>query len=153
MRRRCDGARATDGHGCGQTQGAQQRDTAAHRESDYVTPAIVRRWSRRPAESFAVNRRGAYLILRLNLISTERQLLFFAHAPLAGAPILFYVLVTLLDTHLTTACVTLYLHRSQTHGAVTFHPAVAHVMRAWLCCAPRCPPKSGSRSTDATMRT
>lgn len=55
-----------------------------------------------------------------------------AHALFAGAPIAFYAFVTLIDTHLTTACVTLYLHRSQTHGAVTFHPIVAHLMRAWL---------------------
>lgn len=33
---------------------------------------------------------------------------------------------------LTIACVTLYLHRGQTHRAVTFHPAVNHVMRFWL---------------------
>jgi len=55
-----------------------------------------------------------------------------AHALFAGAPIYFYVLVTILDTHLTTACVTLYLHRSQTHRSIVFHPVVAHVMRAWL---------------------
>ncbi len=55
-----------------------------------------------------------------------------AHALFGQAPILFYVVVTILDTHLTTACVTLYLHRSQTHGAVVFHPALAHLMRAWL---------------------
>ena len=33
---------------------------------------------------------------------------------------------------ITIACVTLYLHRSQAHKAVTFHPAVAHAMRFWL---------------------
>jgi len=33
---------------------------------------------------------------------------------------------------LTIACVTLYLHRSQTHRAVSFHPAVNHFMRFWL---------------------
>ena len=33
---------------------------------------------------------------------------------------------------ITIACVTLYLHRSQAHRAVTFHPAVAHLMRFWL---------------------
>ena len=42
------------------------------------------------------------------------------------------ILYTLLVTHITTACVTLYLHRSQAHRGVTFHPAVAHFMRAWL---------------------
>ena len=33
---------------------------------------------------------------------------------------------------ITIACVTLYLHRSQTHRAVQFHPVVNHVMRFWL---------------------
>lgn len=33
---------------------------------------------------------------------------------------------------ITIACVTLYLHRSQAHRAVHFHPAVAHFMRFWL---------------------
>jgi stearoyl-CoA desaturase (delta-9 desaturase) len=35
-------------------------------------------------------------------------------------------------THITILCVTLYLHRSQTHRAVTFNPAVNHFMRFWL---------------------
>ncbi len=42
------------------------------------------------------------------------------------------ILYILLVTHITIACVTLYLHRSQAHRAVKFHPAVAHFMRAWL---------------------
>ena len=42
------------------------------------------------------------------------------------------LLYTLLMTHVTIACVTLYLHRSQAHRAVTFHPVVAHFMRFWL---------------------
>jgi len=33
---------------------------------------------------------------------------------------------------ITIACVTLYLHRSQAHRGVQFHPAVAHFMRFWL---------------------
>lgn len=33
---------------------------------------------------------------------------------------------------ITIACVTLYLHRGQTHRAVTFHPVVNHTMRFWL---------------------
>ena len=33
---------------------------------------------------------------------------------------------------ITIACVTLYLHRSQAHRAVQFHPAIAHFMRFWL---------------------
>jgi len=35
-------------------------------------------------------------------------------------------------THITIACVTLYLHRSQSHLSVKFHPVVAHLMRFWL---------------------
>jgi len=42
---------------------------------------------------------------------------------------LIYVLVT---THLTIIAVTLYLHRSQTHLAVTFHPLINHFFRFWL---------------------
>ena len=39
---------------------------------------------------------------------------------------------TLVMVQITIACVTLYLHRSQTHKAVQFHPAVNHIMRFWL---------------------
>ena len=42
------------------------------------------------------------------------------------------IISALVLTHLTIICVTLYLHRSQAHRAVEFHPVVAHVMRAWL---------------------
>jgi stearoyl-CoA desaturase (Delta-9 desaturase) len=35
-------------------------------------------------------------------------------------------------THLTIVSVTLYLHRSQAHRGVEFHPVVSHVMRFWL---------------------
>jgi len=42
------------------------------------------------------------------------------------------ILFTLLATHLTIICVTLYLHRCQSHRGVEFHPALAHAMRAWL---------------------
>ena len=42
------------------------------------------------------------------------------------------ILYTLLLTHITIACVTLYLHRSQAHRAVEFHPAISHFMRFWL---------------------
>jgi len=33
---------------------------------------------------------------------------------------------------ITIACVTLYLHRSQAHRAVSFHPVISHFMRLWL---------------------
>ena len=42
------------------------------------------------------------------------------------------ILITLILTHITIACVTLYLHRSQAHRAVEFNPIVAHFMRFWL---------------------
>jgi stearoyl-CoA desaturase (delta-9 desaturase) len=42
------------------------------------------------------------------------------------------ILLTLLLTHITIACVTLYLHRSQAHRAVEFNPVVSHFMRFWL---------------------
>lgn len=42
---------------------------------------------------------------------------------------LLYVLIT---THITILCVTLYLHRSQSHKSVAFHPAISHFMRFWL---------------------
>jgi len=42
------------------------------------------------------------------------------------------LIYTLVMVQITIACVTLYLHRSQTHKAVAFHPAVNHFMRFWL---------------------
>jgi stearoyl-CoA desaturase (Delta-9 desaturase) len=42
------------------------------------------------------------------------------------------IIYTLVMVQITIACVTLYLHRGQTHRAVTFHPAVNHFMRFWL---------------------
>lgn len=42
------------------------------------------------------------------------------------------IIATLVMTHITILCVTLYLHRSQSHRSVTFHPAIAHFMRFWL---------------------
>lgn len=42
------------------------------------------------------------------------------------------ILYTLIMTHITILCVTLYLHRSQTHLSVTFNPVVSHFMRFWL---------------------
>ena len=42
------------------------------------------------------------------------------------------VAYTLLVTHLTIASVTLFLHRSQAHRSLEFHPAVSHFFRFWL---------------------
>lgn len=55
-----------------------------------------------------------------------------AHALFPNLPVWAYALLAFLDTHMTTAAVTLYLHRCQTHGAIAFHGAVEHFMRAWL---------------------
>ena len=43
--------------------------------------------------------------------------------------LLIYILVM---THITIACVTLYLHRSQAHRSVTFDARIEHFMRFWL---------------------
>ena len=43
-----------------------------------------------------------------------------------------YIVIALVATHITIACVTLFLHRSQAHLAVKFHSGVAHFMRFWL---------------------
>jgi len=45
---------------------------------------------------------------------------------------MYIILSTLVMVQITIACVTLYLHRSQAHRGVTFHPVVEHAMRAWL---------------------
>jgi stearoyl-CoA desaturase (Delta-9 desaturase) len=42
------------------------------------------------------------------------------------------IIYTLVVTHITIMCVTLYLHRGQAHRAVQFNPVVEHLMRAWL---------------------
>lgn len=42
------------------------------------------------------------------------------------------LIYTLICTHITIVCVTLFLHRSQAHRAVIFHPVVSHFMRFWL---------------------
>ena len=47
-------------------------------------------------------------------------------------PVWSYAVIALIDTHITTTCVTLYLHRCQTHRSITFNPMVEHFMRFWL---------------------
>ena len=42
---------------------------------------------------------------------------------------LLYILIA---THITIVAVTLFLHRSQAHRSVQFHPAVEHFFRFWL---------------------
>jgi stearoyl-CoA desaturase (delta-9 desaturase) len=42
------------------------------------------------------------------------------------------VAVALVLTHVTIVCVTVYLHRSQTHRALDLHPIASHFFRLWL---------------------
>ena len=42
------------------------------------------------------------------------------------------LIYTLVMTHITIVCVTLYLHRGQAHKGITFHPILEHFMRFWL---------------------
>jgi len=42
------------------------------------------------------------------------------------------IIYTLVVTQITILCVTLYLHRCQTHRGITIHPALSHMMRFWL---------------------
>jgi stearoyl-CoA desaturase (delta-9 desaturase) len=42
------------------------------------------------------------------------------------------ILYTLIVTHITIVCVTLFLHRGQAHKAIEFNPILSHFMRFWL---------------------
>ncbi len=42
------------------------------------------------------------------------------------------ILYTLIVTHITIICVTLFLHRGQAHKGIVFHPVLSHFMRFWL---------------------
>lgn len=42
------------------------------------------------------------------------------------------LIATLVMTHITIVCVTLYLHRGQAHKGIIFHPILEHFMRFWL---------------------
>lgn len=42
------------------------------------------------------------------------------------------IIYTLIVTHITIAAVTMFLHRSQAHQSVIFHPIVNHFFRLWL---------------------
>ncbi|MFA6038355.1 MAG: transposase [Legionellales bacterium] len=43
-----------------------------------------------------------------------------------------YILAALILTHITTACITIFLHRAQAHRALDLHPIVSHFCRFWL---------------------
>ena len=42
------------------------------------------------------------------------------------------LIYTLIATHITIVAVTLFLHRSQAHRGVQFHPVITHFFRFWL---------------------
>lgn len=42
------------------------------------------------------------------------------------------IIYTLVVTHITIVCVTLFLHRGQAHRGISFNPALSHFMRLWL---------------------
>ena len=42
------------------------------------------------------------------------------------------LITTLVMTHITIVCVTLFLHRAQAHRALDFNPVLSHFMRFWL---------------------
>jgi stearoyl-CoA desaturase (delta-9 desaturase) len=42
------------------------------------------------------------------------------------------ILSTLVMTHITIICVTLFLHRGQAHRGIQFHPILSHFIRFWL---------------------
>lgn len=42
------------------------------------------------------------------------------------------ILYTLIVTHITIVCVTLFLHRGQAHKGIIFHPILEHFIRFWL---------------------
>ena len=51
---------------------------------------------------------------------------------LLGASMWQVVLVTLVFTHITIACVTIFLHRAQAHRALELHAIPSHFFRLWL---------------------
>ena len=60
----------------------------------------------------------------------DRFLTLASHG-LLGADVVMMLVYLLVMTQLTIFTVTLYLHRSQTHRSVDFHPALAHAFRFW----------------------
>lgn len=58
-------------------------------------------------------------------------LISFAARGLTQASWPVWIAYFIFVTQMTIFAVTLYLHRSQTHRAVDFHPALAHVFRLW----------------------
>ena len=44
----------------------------------------------------------------------------------------YYIIMTLIMTHITIAAVTIYLHRCMSHRALDVHKSVSHFFRLWL---------------------
>jgi stearoyl-CoA desaturase (Delta-9 desaturase) len=65
------------------------------------------------------------------LLSMFDHLLDLASHGLLNAGLGAMLLYLLVATQLTIFTVTLYLHRSQTHRSVDFHPVLAHAFRFW----------------------
>ena len=42
------------------------------------------------------------------------------------------IIYTLIVTHITIVCVTVFLHRGQAHRGLEFNPILSHFMRFWL---------------------
>ena len=45
---------------------------------------------------------------------------------------MFLILITLVMTHITILCVTIFLHRTQAHKSLVINPVISHLMRFWL---------------------
>ena len=61
-----------------------------------------------------------------------RAILDFVAGGLVQASWWQITVYTLVVTHITIICVTIFLHRCQAHRGLDLHPAVAHFFRAWL---------------------
>ena len=59
------------------------------------------------------------------------DLLSYAARGLTQASWVVWLIYFVVMTQATITTVTLYLHRSQAHRGVEFHPAVAHLFRFW----------------------
>lgn len=44
----------------------------------------------------------------------------------------YYIILTLVLTHISTESVTIFLHRHQAHSALELHPIASHFFRLWL---------------------
>ena len=50
----------------------------------------------------------------------------------ADLPFWAHLVIVLVLTHMTIACVTIFLHRHQAHRAIHLHPLASHCFRFWL---------------------